>query len=212
MAGEQFGLEITVDKDLHKIAVAFASGGQVMREEMKASLNIIGQGMQNYVVTHKLRGGVLQRRTGTLGSAVFYRVDDDGQADGTISCVVTADLGIAIYARVQELGGTITAKNGGYLTIPLEAALTGAGVARFSAHEVIANPQAFGFDGTFFAKHVLFGKQGDTIVPLFALKTSVTLKPAGYLSSSFDERTGWIGDQLEQGAARAAQRLADAAE
>jgi hypothetical protein len=48
------------------------------------------------------------------------------------------------------------------------------GVARFSARDLISNPQAFGYVGTFVHNRIIFGKKaGDNIVPLFVLKESV---------------------------------------
>jgi hypothetical protein len=91
------------------------------------------------------------------------------------------------YAEAHEEGYWIDAKNVRNLTIPLEAFMTASGVARGSARDVIANPEAFGYDGTFFSKGVLFGKlplgekreaKGATIEgveALFALKPSIKL-------------------------------------
>ena len=76
------------------------------------------------------------------------------------------------YAEAQERGGTIHAVRAKYLTIPLPAALTPAGVLRKRARL---------WENTFFKKSkagnlILFQKQSGKIIPLFLLKKSVTLK------------------------------------
>ncbi|HVB79927.1 MAG TPA: hypothetical protein VNE82_08260, partial [Candidatus Binataceae bacterium] len=51
-----------------------------------------------------------------------------------------------------------------------------------------------GYDGTFFSKGVLFGKKGDQVDPLFALKPSVTLPARPYAQPALDE----VGPVFEQ--------------
>jgi hypothetical protein len=226
-------LSIETNVDLRTVSAKFSKGSTVIFSKMRAALDRIGGGMVSYIVTQKLRGGVLQYRTGNLGRAIFYRVEDGGgtSGGGLMLVRVGADGNKAIYARIQELGGVVSAK-GGALTIPLEAAKTAAGVARFTAQDVRNDPGAYGFKRTFIAKGVIFGvKAGGSFyegtvgprynrrgvgtavgraveyVPLFALKPSVTLKAAGYLSSSFQERQDWIRLQLETGIVEAAQEL-----
>ena len=75
------------------------------------------------------------------------------------------------YAEIQEKGGTIHAKNVRFLTIPLEAFMTGQGVARGTARDVIAHPEEFGYDGTFFSKGVLFGKEAPTLCSFFCTES-----------------------------------------
>lgn len=91
------------------------------------------------------------------------------------------------YAEIHEEGGEIHAKNVSNLTIPLEAFMTGSGVARGSARDLIANPGEFGYDGTFFSKNVLMGKSGDEVVPLFVLTPSVTLPARPWAKPAADE-------------------------
>lgn len=144
----------------------------------------------------KLDGQLLNKRTGTGQRSIFYRVGIDGK---DVYIVVGADLEKAVYMRVQELGATIVPTHSQYLTIPLAAVLTGNGVARFSARDVISDPGAYGYVGTFFHNQVLFGKlQGGGIEPLFALKKSVTIKPVGYLHSTFDEQVEHVVDAFAQ--------------
>ena len=74
--------------------------------------------------------------------------------------------------RIQELGGTITAKSGKFLCIPLPAALDSKGLPLQSSPRDWPN--------TFCAQSkagnlLIFQKRGTSIVPLYVLKTSVTI-------------------------------------
>jgi hypothetical protein len=112
-------------------------------------------------------------RTGALRSAIGSRVQQQGHTTlGTLGYLQ----GNAPYASVHEgwpdnrASTTIRPTHGRYLTIPLEAARTAAGVARGSARD---------FPDTFFAQPhghlILFQRQGTRVVPLFLLVTSVTI-------------------------------------
>lgn len=110
------------------------------------------------------------------------------------------------FARIQEEGGEIHAKNARNLTIPLAAFMTGKGAPKGSAHDLISSPSRYGFAGTFFHKGILFGEQrvgvkrsehGATIgaaVALFLLKPSVTLPARPYAQPALDQ----VGPVFEQ--------------
>jgi len=89
---------------------------------------------------------------------------------------VIAGQGLA-YARIQEYGGTITAKNTEFLAIPLDAAKTDAGVARFAPRQA----EGEGYK-TFVAKSIIFGRRpGEDAVPLFLLRRSVKIPARPYM-------------------------------
>lgn len=92
--------------------------------------------------------------------------------------VLQAGSGRVKYARTQEFGATIQAKRSRYLAIPLEAARTGAGVARW--------PGPRSVPGLFFIRSkagnpLLVVRDGDGIRPMFALKERVTIKAQPFL-------------------------------
>jgi len=144
--------------------------------------------MQRYVRTEHLTGGTtstrLRVRTGKLrASCIPIKTEiKEGSVEGGISFGT-------VYGRVH-IGPkgqvtTITPKKGKYLTIPLPAAMTGAGVARGSARQ---GP----WGETFVAKSkagnlIIFGKRKITTgkkagelrgqaTPLFLLLKSVKIK------------------------------------
>jgi hypothetical protein len=106
------------------------------------------------------------------------------------------------YGDIQEDGGTIFPRNGQYLTIPLDAMLTGNGVARATARQVGDSPEAFGFSGTFVPKghSVIMATLAGThtAIPIFALVTSVTIPAKRYLATTITQEWAWIADRLEQ--------------
>jgi len=168
--------------------------GAVLQKYLLKGMEKVGQGLERHVKTQKLSGQALKARTGNLRRAIFHKV---GAVANDVIGVVGVDLAKAKYGRIQELGGVIRPKKSKHLTIPLDAAKTGNGVARFTARDVISSPGSYGYVGTFTRNNIIFGKQdGGGIVPLFALKTSVTIRAVGYLKSTVEEKMSWIKQTL----------------
>lgn len=187
------------------MTLTFDDGG--LRANLEHAPNVTGVQLQKWmdmVVKHLAKavqaniakgGGFIGRRTGTLARSITFAVTISA---GQIVGDVWPDLAIAPYGEIQETGGTIVPKHGVALAVPLPAMLTPNGVARGTAAAVKANPQAFGFVGTFIAKGVIFGKIArGAIVPLFALKGSVTLPARRYLAQTLAAELNWIQSALE---------------
>lgn len=155
---------IVVGKDLPKrFKAARADARRIMRSEIGGAQLLFAQLGKANVERN------FTRRTGGLEHVAINPIREtsagfEGSAGWTV-----------VYAQAHEKGGTIHAKNVQNLTIPLSAILTKRGVPRGTAHDVISNPGSYGFDGTFFRTHILFGKQSGKAVPLFKLQPSVTL-------------------------------------
>lgn len=165
-------------------------------------LGVVGRELEKHVKTQHLSGQSLDARTGNLRRSIFHEVGRLG--DGDAFAKIGADIKKAPYARVHELGGIIRAKNGRFLTIPLSAARTGKGVARFSARDVIGRPEAFGYVGTFTHNRIIFGKTADGgIEPLFKLQEQVTVKAVGYLTKTAREKAAWVQRTLHEHVAAA---------
>lgn len=135
-----------------------------------------------------LSNQVLKRRTGRLASSVNQRgVIRQGKARIVVINTGGGAKGKEVpYASIHEKGGTITAKNGKNLTIPVGEALTPAGVARFSAREVIQNPSTFGYKSTFFHKNILLGSKDKQTDILFILKKSVKIPKRPYMKPALE--------------------------
>lgn len=154
----------------------------------------VGVMLERYVKTQKLSGQSLNVRTGNLRRSIFHQV---GVVDDDAFVVIGADLEKAPYARIQEMGGVIRPKRAAHLAIPIGEATTKSGVARFSARDLISQPQAYGYVGTFTRNKIIFGKlPNGRIEPLFVLKNQVTIKAVGYLSGTVKEKRGEIRQML----------------
>lgn len=145
-----------------------------IREIPKALFDVAGRAMRKTMaglqqeMVRRSGGGVgeLKGRTGELKRS--WRFNVIGNTIMTLAGMVES-VGVK-YARLHEYGGTIKAKSGKWLTIPTAANKTPAGVMRMSARMVIQQ-------GGFFAKNVIFLKQGKAgkPVPMFILKKQVTI-------------------------------------
>jgi len=145
--------------------------------------------MQRYVRTEHLTGGTtstrLRVRTGKLrASCIPIKTEiKEGSVEGGISFGT-------VYGRVhvgpKGQTTTITPKKGKYLTIPLPAAMTGAGVARGSARKgpwgetFVAKSKETGGLIIFGKRKIMRGKKAGElrgkITPLFLLLKSVRIK------------------------------------
>jgi len=122
----------------------------------------------------------LSKRSGALAASIIRSVKVSGETFATIQGSIGSD---TPYAGIQEFGGTINAKSGKYLAIPLPAALDAAGVP------LMSGPRAW--PNTFVAKSkagnlIVFQKRGTSIIPLYVLRTSVTIPPRLGLKKSLD--------------------------
>ena len=107
----------------------------------------------------------------------------------------------AAYAREQERGGTIHARNARNLTIArgrLESP------PHFTPRGVISSELSFFYRGTFVSVQLLFGRRGDgTAEPLLALLPSDTLPACPYAEPALEE----VAPQVELSIARAMEAL-----
>lgn len=128
-------------------------------------------------VQKNLRGKKLKRRSGNLAQSVLFDVDK------TSNGLTLKVMSNAPQARIQETGGVIKAKNSKYLTIPLKAAKTSAGVLKKRAREY---KDAFVIKSK--AGNLLIvipkSKGSKEIIPLFVLKKSVKLEASHWASDA----------------------------
>ncbi len=117
----------------------------------------------------------LHNRTGALRRSIGSRVSQPTSVHARVTMALRVFSAGVPYARIQEFGGVITPKRAKYLTIPLDANMTQAGVTKLSARQAINK-------GGFFAT----SKKGNLLirdsegVPLFVLKKKVKI-PKGRL-------------------------------
>lgn len=142
----------------------------------------------------------LHNRRGGAGLAGSFHADPTGGDDDPGVVVYTH----SPYARLQERGGTVTAK-GRYLTIPVGPAKTAAGVTRGSAR---AWPASETFVGRTPGGHLavmLRDKTGTGATPIFLLRRQVTIPPRLGLLAAWDKEDGirreLLGRAIERGLA-----------
>lgn len=207
-------MEITVDAArADRVLTALPEG---MRPNLVDRFRGLGQQFESLIKGTLLTGEVLDRRSGMGQRSIFYRIEDD-QAAERVTLVVGANLAVAPYMRILAYGGTIRPKRARFLTVPMPAALTASGVARFSARDVIENPEGHGFEGTFIVNQMIFGippggrgrrlQVGPRAVPLFALRSEVQMPTRNWLFIAKDRLYSEIKAATSDaavGAARAA--------
>jgi hypothetical protein len=120
---------------------------------------------------------LLKVHSGRLRNSIRTEVHDDGTAH-QMALRAGGERDV-VYARIQELGGTITPRNGKFLAIPLAPALTGAGVSRYKSPRDVPG---LSFRGNA-NRGALVDKAG---VPWYALVKSVTIRPKFYLKAALD--------------------------
>lgn len=183
------------------LAVSLQQAPQVLGVTMQRWMTEVLQKLHREVNRNMGPGpgqGLLGVRTGAYRRSLTELVTVTGNG---ITGELWADLDKVPYGDIQEDGGVIRPRNSQYLTIPLDAMQTGNGVARGTARQVIGNPDAFGFTGTFVPKwkSVIMGKRANgSIVPLFALVTQVTIPARRALATTLSQNWAWIADRLEE--------------
>ncbi len=179
---------------LEKVHNNLMLGQQELRNMLRREMLGVQTYFSDYVTRNKLTGGSpLKRRTGTLARSI--RPGRVEFTDTTVRGSVGTNLQ---YARIHEYGGVIKAKNKKYLTIPLPAAMTSAGVLRKPAGD---------WEDTFVMRSgrgnlIIFQKRGARIVPLFVLKKQVSIPQRSYMRTSLQETNDRILRQWNEGLAR----------
>ena len=150
------------------------------RTAMNKALASWGRTYWRRLVEERLSGRPgLNRRSGNLSRD--WVVETSGEAD-EMSVTVRTQGAANAYAGIQERGGTIKPVRGRYLWIPLAANLMNNGMARLTPSQAIQQPHFIRWD----RGPIFFGKspvkqskksfaENFGIVPLFVLKTSVTI-------------------------------------
>lgn len=160
-------VEVNVEALLHVAEHA----PELLFEELHLGFTKFGRSFVGSFKRERLRasssGDGVQTRSGSLSRSFSSFVT--GQRLDTLAVQIGSD---SPYARKQEEGGEIRPVRAQFLTIPLEAAKTPAGVARGPARS---------FPNTFITTCSLSGalmiwQEGEPDVPLFLLVRRVVLK------------------------------------
>lgn len=157
-------------KNVDKIREQFGKG--LFKGVKGGMLSTIG-----FIRRNLLRGQLLKWRTGDLSRSLTEKtIQKLNKTIGRISSPL-------IYARLQELGGTIRPKRAKWLTIPTEFAKTPAGVVK-------GNARSFADTFPLFRPGrvpLIMQERGDQVVPLFILKKRVKIKGKHFISGGIEK-------------------------
>lgn len=178
-------IKIKIEGD-QKTEAAVRRLGSDLPKAMLAAMRTVTLYLQAYVQKKKLSGDPLKVRSGRLRSSIT------GIAKIVDSRIVGIVGSKTPYSRIHEFGGEIRPKKGRYLTVPLPAAKTEAGVVRGRARD---------FKGTFLFRSkagnlIIMGKPTPgslEVEPLFILKEVVRIPKRSYFVDSVKENKDRIG-------------------
>ena len=163
--------------DVSALEKRFTEALRVCPEDLFAELKPRGHDFLRQWINVRIRGerfargaGTLRRRTGTFSRA-FDQAATGNDLESLHFAAGTIRQGLK-YAWIQEYGGEIRPKRAKYLTIPLEAAMTPAGVLKKPAREwpdTFVRMRRGGQSGT------IFQKTASGPVALFALVKRVRI-------------------------------------
>lgn len=164
-----------------------------IRESGRKRLGLIGEHLATYGREHFEESGLHVRSGDYRRSFAAMPVEEDehGLRGGMI-----VGQGLP-YPPVQEFGATITPKNAQNLAIPLEEALTPAGVPRFAPRDA----EAAGYY-TFVRGRIIYGiragEHGGELFPLFLLVPQVSIPPRPTVKPTFDNNREYIECNLKE--------------
>jgi hypothetical protein len=171
------------------IAAKVKNLGPAVRRSARKRLGIVGEHLATYYREHFEESGLHVRSGDMRRSGAMMAVEEDeyGLRGGLL-----VGQGLP-YPPVQEFGATITPKTAQHLAIPLDAALTDAGVARFSPRDA----EAAGYK-TFVRGKIMYGTRDGQLFPLFVLVDSVTIPARPTVGPTRDANRDWIENQLHE--------------
>jgi hypothetical protein len=178
------GLSVTTNA--RSLATSYQQAPQLLASNVRKTLQRIGARLVR-AARARIRGEV----TGRLRRSIQSRIELDAPGKAASVRVFTG----LYYGGVQEAGRVLRPRRAANLTIPLEAARE-AGIRR--ARTFLQAPEAFGFRTGFIAGRAVLGKRGDddAIVPLFALRPAVNIRPKHFLKGAFEAQQAQILEDL----------------
>ena len=175
-------MNLLIESDARGVVGRLEGASGFLRGEITQRFRRVGQSLRN-----ELRAE-LPRRTGRARRAVFSKLERR-QRQSDVTVIVGANLAKAPHLAVLEHGALIRPRRGQFLTVPIGSSVSRRGVTRFSARDLQANPEAFGYAKSFVAKDVIFGERASgRLVPLFALVKQVLITRRSYFKNKARQR------------------------
>lgn len=175
-------MKTAIEVDSREVVQRLDGAGGFMRTEITTRFRQFGRQLRT-----ELRAEI-PRVTGRARRAIRSRLLRRRQA-ADVTLIVDGNLRIAPHLRTLEHGASIVPKRAQRLTVPIGAATTRRGVARFSAREVRDNPQAYGFAKTWISGEAILGERlSGRVDPLFALEKQVIVPRRRYFANKVRQR------------------------
>ena len=199
-------ISVQIEVKDRSLAQRFGKMPAAVLQGVAEGLNELGVELSREMIS------VVPHRSGAARKSIGHELREAGLIP---SLAVGSIIAPPPYMRILDKGGTIRPKNGRYLTIPIGKARTPSGAfARFTARQLMSNPESVGYAGAFIRHGIVFGVpegassslSGDTrgkkasggvgktkwnIEPLFKLVESVTQQATnggrGWLRATFDD-------------------------
>ena len=189
-------IEITYDPTMFDSVDLIAQQLNVSKNEIFRRAMIIASAQIEEKLKENISGAILNVRTGYLRNSIGSKVRwDKNGVEGTIGSGIRSGSRM-VYANILETGGTIRAKKGKYLTIPI-------GEQKTKTEKIIG--RARDFKNTFIRKGIIFQSLGKgkrenkvRIRPLFLLKESVTIPAFKYMEQTASQTENIIYKCVEQ--------------
>lgn len=168
--------------------------GPAIRKAARRQLANIGDQLVRYGQKHFTESG-LTRRSGKLASSMAtLPVEED--AHGLTGGMMAGQH--LRYAKAQEFGAEIDAASGHMLAIPMEDALTPAGVARFAPRDAIEKGD---YERVFFSnvgnQVYMFGVMDGIVHLLFVLVHHVSIPARPFAGPALNANVAWIAGRLK---------------
>jgi hypothetical protein len=168
--------------------------GPAIRTSARRELGVIGEHLATYGRAHFEESGLKVRSGDLRRSMAAMPVEEDAHG---LTGGMLAGQGLK-YAPLQEFGGTILPVNATMLAIPMEEALTSAGVARFAPRDA----EAAGYERVFFSNVgsnlMMWGVKDGQMFPLFLMVRSVTVPARPFAGPTLDANRAWIEARIKR--------------
>jgi hypothetical protein len=156
----------------------------VVKDTLKQYLDKVAQELANRHSGGMTTPTSLAKRTGRSVESIVRSVNVKGRTWDQLS----GSIGGSAQLAIHEFGGTIHARGGKYLTIPLPAALSKSGTAPPFARQWKNTFVAMSKNGNL----LIFQRRASGIVPLYVLKPSVRIRPRLGMRSELEKQAPYF--------------------
>ncbi len=182
------------------LGYSLKGGYKEFSDELRTYLGDVADDLARYhgrAYSGETKSARLSKRSGRAARSIKASV----KVRGTTLDTLTGSIGGIGYLRTHEFGATVRAKRAQYLTIPLPAALHANGTP---IHRSARQWQNSFIMRSKMGNLLIVQKRGKNIVPLYVLKTEVTIPPRLRMRETLQKRVPLL---VERGISRMHRRM-----